>query len=110
MKGGTLLETLVALVILAFCFSLSAMIFVSVLNSSGNSKLLHATAQLNEISMQTQKSGNYLDEEIQTDEFKFLKKIHKRENTKNLIELKITAYDNTGHLVAERKELMIVSE
>ena len=108
MKGATLLETLVALVILAFCFSLSIMIFVSVLNTSANKKLLHATVQMNEISLQTKQSKRYLDEEIQDGELRFVKKISKRENAKDLIEMKITSYDAKGHPVAERKELILV--
>ncbi len=109
MKGSTLLESLVAMVILSFCFSVSVMIFVTVLNSSENKKIVQATLQMNEISLQTQQSKNYLDEEIKTDEFRFVKKINTRENAKGLIEMKIAAFDNKGHLIAERKELIIAS-
>src|ERR1041384_5590302 len=110
MKAPTLLVTLVALVILAFCFSLSIIIFVSVVNASESKKLLYTTALINEISLQTQRSEHYLDEEIRINEFKFVKRITKKENTNNLIEMKIVAYDSYGHHLAERQEFLIISE
>ena len=109
MKGATLLESLVAMVILAFCFSLSAIIFASVLDSDSNKKNLLAVSQMNEISQRTRLSKAYFDEEIKTEGFTFIKKINVRDNAKGLIEMKIKAYDSKGHLIAERKELVLAT-
>lgn len=108
LRASTLIETIVAMVLLLLCFVISMMIYENVLDSENNRLKLSALLLMNNEAILTKKEKNYLDEEITFNDMKFKKTIYKYQNSEKLYVLTLTAYDKNHHKIIERNELIIM--
>ena len=106
-KGSTLVEALVALVIATFSIGIAAAIFGNVMSFNNYNAKSRAVVLLNKISIETKKEKWCLDEKIETDEFTIMKKISPYKNTTGLSALSLKAFDKSKKPVADRTELII---
>jgi Tfp pilus assembly protein PilV len=107
-KGSTLLEVIVALVIIMFVFGIAMMIYLNVLQSSYSNRLIQANLLLKAISDETIREKKYVDEYIQRNGWTVKKSIVKYQHSNCLIHLHLETMDSLYHgKVINRDELII---
>ncbi len=107
-KAATLMESLIAMVIIVLCLGVGTMIYTNVLNSDKQRIQLKAIGLLNRMAEHAKIEKNYLDSEQRLDDWNLKKTVEKYDQTENLYRLSIAAFDTTGHLIAIRNELITV--
>ena len=108
LEASTLLETLISMVIVLTCITVSTIVYTNVLNSENARQLLSAELLMDEISYQTQASHEYVDEEITVNQVTIEKKILPYEKYRNISILHLRVLNANHNLVAERKELVVI--
>ena len=109
LKAATLIESLMAMIIIMLCLGIATMIYVNIMNADNNSLKLKAQLVLAEQAYQAKSSNTFLDDNTETETLLIEKKIEKYKQQDNLILLYLKAFDkNTKKLLAERKELIVV--
>ena len=109
LKAATLLESLVAMVVVMVCFGITSMIYNNVLRSDSKRIKLKAHLLLNDISIKTKKEKIFLDEDIQRDGILIRKRIKNYKEISGLSELDLTAFYNESKPVQTRRELICTS-
>lgn len=107
-KAATLMESLIAMVIIVLCLGVGTMIYTNVLNSDKQRLQLKAIGALNRLAEQVKAEKNYLDSEAQLNGWNIKKTVNKYNQTENLYQLSITAFDTAGHFIAIRNELITI--
>jgi Tfp pilus assembly protein PilE len=106
-QASTLIEVLIALTIISISVGISMMIHTNVMYSNRNSMKMKAVLLMNEISIETLKTKNFYDEEINSDIMVITKKIEPFKHIEFLYEMSMEARDKQGIKLAERKELVL---
>ncbi len=107
-KASTLIEALVAMVIVMTCFGIASMIYVNVLNADNNRIQLNAHLLVHELAQKAKETNSFLDEKIETNGLIIQKSVEPYHDIPNLNVLKYIAVDKKGKLIAEYKELFIL--
>lgn len=108
LKGSTLVETLVAMIIVMLAFGIGLLIYLNVIQSSGAQQKLNAQLQMNKIAIETKDKNLFVDEEDTTGTMKIIKTIQPYSAGSDKLKLlKIEAFDGNGKKLAEREELII---
>jgi Tfp pilus assembly protein PilV len=108
-KASTLVESLIAMVIIVMCLGVGTMIYTNVLNSDKQVVQLKAISVLNTLANQTKTEKNFLDSEQQLNDWKIKKTVNKYEQTQNLYQLSFSVFDTEGHLITSRNELITIN-
>lgn len=108
LKASTLMESLIAMVILVVCLGVGTMIYTNVLGSDQERKQLHATLIANREAITIKSEQNYLDAEWQVDDWTVKKTVEKYNETENLFLLSIAVLDRDKKVIALRRELIFV--
>ena len=107
-RGSTLIETLVAMIIVMLAFGIGLMIYLNVIQSSGAQQKVNAQLQMNKIAIETKDKNLFTDVEDSTETMKIIKTIQPYSvGSEKLKLLKIEAFDGSGKKIGERKELVI---
>lgn len=106
LKASTLMESMVAMVVVMLCFGIASMIYVNVMNSKNKRIELHAHLLLNNIAIQTKKLDLFIDEEIREGEIIITKKVETYKEISGLSWLKLTALDANGKIIATHNALI----
>lgn len=107
-KAATLMESLIAMVIIVVCLGVGTMIYTNVLNSDKQRLQLKAVGELNRLADKAKTEKNYLDSQEQLNGWNIKKTVNKYDQTENLYQLSIAAFDTTGRLIAIRNELITI--
>lgn len=107
LKAATLIESLVAMVIIMLCFGVSAMIYINVLNGGNYRLKLNAHARLSEIAIESKNKKNFIDREIAGEKLD-VKVSFSSYKGSELSLMHIAAYDKQGKLIGTRKEIISV--
>lgn len=102
------MESLIAMFIIVLCLGVGTMIYTNVLNSDKQRLQLKAIGELNRLADQVKIEKNYLDSEKQLNDWKIKKTVSKYNQTENLYQLSITAFDTAGHFIAIHNELITI--
>jgi len=105
-KAATLVEALVAMVIIVLCLGFAVMIYENVLSSDKQLNKQKAIFTLNEAANKSKKEKRYVDEQIQLGEWSIIKTVTKYEQTENLYQLKLALLDSRGKIILTRNELV----
>ncbi len=108
LKASTLIESLIAMVIIVVCLCVATMIYSNVINSDKQVLQLKAMCFLNKKVVQTKAEKSFLDSEQQTENWDIKKTVEKYDQTENVYALTLSVFDKSGRLIAVRKELIIV--
>lgn len=108
LKASTLLESMVAMMIVMMCLGFFSMIYVNIMNSDNNRQKLKISLLLKTIANQTIKESKFIDEQIKQGDITIEKKIETYENTSNLKLIKLTANNENGNTINQYKQLVIV--
>jgi len=105
-KSSTLIEVLIAMVILLIVFGVAMLVFKNI-NTSYSPKLdLKAYLKLEETVQQTKDELTFIDEEFETDNMKVIKKVYDYSQGENLMVLDISVMNMNGRVLSERKEIV----
>lgn len=104
-KSATLIEVIVAMIIIMTIFALSMMIYVRVLNSSISERQVRIGLILKKVAENTASSKRFFDETFDEDGFNIRKNITKYDNRENLIHLHLEITD--GGKTFRRDELIL---
>lgn len=105
LKASTLVETLIAMVIIMGAFALGSIIFMTVFSSGKSGQELSADIILSNIVHDSYANNHFIDELIEIDNFQIEKTIERAEKGTAQV-MTCTAYDQQGKLIAERKDVV----
>jgi len=107
LKASTLIESLVAMVIIITCLGVSSMIYSNVLNSDNQRTQLKAMLILSEEAIATKTEKSLLDSEKQIGDWTIKKTVESYPQSENVFKLSLTAINKSGKIIAIRNELII---
>ncbi|MDQ3192428.1 MAG: hypothetical protein M3Q58_12615 [Bacteroidota bacterium] len=107
-KASTLIEVIVALIIVMISFGIAMAIYVNVTYSDNQIQKLKANLILNETAIKTTNENSFIDEKTEVDGISVVKTVHSYEGIQGLNLLLLEAFDVNMKKIAERKELVIV--
>lgn len=108
LKAATLLESLVAMVIIIVGLGVGTMIYTNVLNADKQLLQMKAMGTLNRMAVTIKKEHQFLDEVRGLDGFTIKKSVDLYDQTQNLYVLSLAAFDEKEKLLAIRKELITI--
>lgn len=106
LKASTLMESLIAMIIIVVCFGVATMIYSNVLDSDKQRQQLKAILVLNEEAIEMKKAKTFLDAEKQISDWVIKKIVKKYPNTENLYTISLSVIDRNGKIIAKRNELI----
>jgi prepilin-type N-terminal cleavage/methylation domain-containing protein len=106
MRGSTLLESIVAMVVLGICISIAVQTYANILKSENGRLRLKAGLFLEQVASSSKKERSFLDEEIRTESFLVRKTVAVYPPAPGLVLLKLVATDPDNRKLAERNELI----
>jgi len=110
-KSATIIEVILALVIIMLTMGIALMIYLNITNSQFTIQQLNAHLLINDISINTTKNihGTLEDEVIEKDQSTMYKSIIPYKDIPNLYLLHLEVMDKHNKKLAERKELIIIN-
>ena len=106
LKAATLMESLIAMIIIVVCLGVGTMIYSNVLNSDKQRLKFKAILMLNEEAEQIKSHKNFIDGEKQEGEYKIRRSITKKSQTENLYILALVVLNEEGKVLGTRNELI----
>ncbi|OFY82803.1 MAG: hypothetical protein A3F72_01585 [Bacteroidetes bacterium RIFCSPLOWO2_12_FULL_35_15] len=106
LKASTLIESLIAMIIIVTCLAIGTMIYANVLASDKQRLQLKAILILNNEAQQTKAEKTFIDSERQLDEWNIKKTVEHYEQTENLYRLTLSLTDKEGKTITTRNELI----
>lgn len=106
LKATTLIEALVAMVVVMLSFGIAVTIFANVTESSPLNEKIRVEVLLQELLAKTKIEKNFLDGEMQSNGIKVQKKVAPYAAARGLSILCLTAFDRNNKIIVERKELI----
>ena len=107
LKGSTLIEIMIALVITLFCTTLATLIYLNILNSQNTAEKLRAFYVLQKMATTIEIKSEFLDAETNEDTFVIKKTCKPYANNPSLIELKLTARNESGRLICSLNKIIL---
>ncbi len=110
LKAATLIESLVAMVVVATCLGIATMVHVNVLNSDHQRKKTKANLILNHEASEIKTQKMFVDGERVLGEWTIKRSVEKYEGTENLYKLSLSVIDQDKKIITVRNELITVEE
>lgn len=107
LKAATVMESLVAMIILIICLGIATMIYSSILTGDQQRKRLHATLLANEEAMLVKETNNFLDNEHQKGDWIIKRTLEKYKDSGNLLMLSVSIMDADRKTIYTQRELII---
>lgn len=108
LKASTLMESLIAMVIMVVCLGVGTMIYTNVLDSDKQRNQLKALLIINEETNKVKAEKTYLDDEKQAGDWTIKRTVEKYEQTDNLYQLTFSVFDRDKKMIAVQHELIPV--
>ncbi len=109
-KGSTLLETLIAIVLILVCFSIATMVLVNIMQSDNGRQKLHAQLELEALYIKSLEEKDFISATIGYDDFKVEKNFEPYHDSPFLYLAKFTATSPAGQPLAEMKRLILIEK
>jgi len=103
-KGSTILEVIIAMVVIVVVFGIAMMIYSNVLRLSLSAKKLRAKAVLEDVLLKAAAGEN---QTLTIGEFRIEQEIQSYNGNNNLLSVHLTAYDANQLKIAELRQVMI---
>jgi Tfp pilus assembly protein PilE len=107
LQASTILEVVIAMVIIMVVFGIAMMIFSNVMLESLSVKKIHAEAMLNETMLQDEHTGGLTNQTFTIGNFRVDQEIKGYNDDKNLLEIDLTVYDANQQKITELKKIII---
>jgi type II secretory pathway pseudopilin PulG len=99
-KSSTLIETMVAMVILCLVMGTAMVVFIQATSSSISYNKVKAGFLIRNVMADTQKNQLFVDEELERDNIKILKTISSYGSTGTLVKVEIVAFNSEEKILA----------
>jgi hypothetical protein len=109
-KASSLLETIVAMVVLLTVFSISLVIIKNVLSVATIGTKTNSYFMLQEEFYETIKNKKYFDEDIDKEQFKISRQVSKSTLSDSLLVIEFKAIDTKGVVLSSIKETILKDE
>lgn len=106
-QASTILEVVISMIVIIAVFGIALMIFSNVTRLSLSAKKLKAEAILQDRLLKLERSGNNIDETIAVDAFRVEQQITAYNDSSNLSQVHLSAYDDNNDIVAELQKVII---
>ena len=106
-KASSILEVLIAMIIILLVFGIAMMISANVLRSSLSVNKIKAQALLHELLMKAEQTKENTTQTFTLNGFRLEQEINVTALNKNLMEIHLTAYDENQEKVGELQTLLI---
>lgn len=110
LKASSLLETIVAMVILLTVFSISIMVIQNVLRSASMGDKTNSYFVLEEELQETIKNKTYFNEQIEKDQFKVSKEVFDSVLSDSLLVIELKAVNKKGAVLTSIRETVLKDE
>ena len=105
-EASTLVESLIAMVVVMVSFGVATTVYVNVMSSGNEMQKLKARTLLQKLAVETKQERLFLDTKMTMDGFVVDKKVVAYNSQKHLFLLKLTAYSATEKQLAVYNELI----
>jgi Tfp pilus assembly protein PilV len=109
LKGSTLLEALIAMVLLLICIIISAGVINNIVQSADSADKLRAELLLSKWMTDAVDQSQFINEEITSGDLKLTKKATRLTDYDDVVYINLIATNKEGRLVGEKKLLIKVS-
>jgi type II secretory pathway pseudopilin PulG len=106
LEGFTIMESLVAMIIVASSFGMASMVYVNCMQFNREPEKIHANRAIDAMIEQTLLQKSFLNEHFSNEIFDIDKTLKAYEGANNLDELCIKVYDKEKRLITSRKLLV----
>ena len=106
-KASTIMEVLIAMILMIVVFGIAMMIFTNVLNSSLSVKKIRAQAILQETLINAEKADTNLSQSISVDDFRIEQEIKPYDGNAALIDIHLTAFDQNQQKIAQLEKVIL---
>lgn len=106
LKASTLMESLIAMIIIVVSFGVATLIYSNVLDSDKQRLQLKAILVLNQEAIETKTEKTFLDSEKQIGDWTIKKTVEKYPQTEILYAIGLSVIDKNGKIIATRNELI----
>jgi len=106
-KGSTIMEVVISMVIIVVVFGIAMMIYTNVLRLSLSAKKIRAQALLHETLFQSEHAAENSTQTFMKDDFRIEQEVKPYNNSTDLTEIHLTAYDQNQQKVAELQKVII---
>jgi Tfp pilus assembly protein PilE len=103
----TLMEAIIAIVIIMVCFGLSTMIYINIIRSDARLERSKAFMETKRSAIQTNMDKRYFDEEMMIDSLRIKRTIEAYQNDPELKILIIEAFNGKGKKMSSYKQIVI---
>lgn len=108
LKAFTLVESLVAMVLVVFSMGFATVVYVNVVDSDKQLKQQRAILILDKLALETIQEKQLIDDLIKIDDYYINKTLEKFPNTENLYLFKLVLLDLNKNLIYSRSELILI--
>jgi len=108
LKASTLIESLIAMVIIVVCLVVGTMVYTNVLDSDKQRNRLKAMLMINKEVLEIKSGKNFLDAEKQTGDWTIKTTVEKYDQTDHIYKLSVSIMDQNKKIIALRNELIPV--
>ncbi|MBB3058139.1 hypothetical protein [Mucilaginibacter gotjawali] len=108
-KASTILEVVIAMVLIVVVFSIAMMIFANVTSSSLSVKKIRAQAVLHEALLDAEKSISPTSQSLNVDDFRIEQEVKPYNQMSQLYDIHLTAYDGNQQKVTELEKVILIS-
>jgi hypothetical protein len=105
-KGSTLIETLIAIIVTVIITGMAMTFFVQVYKSDNRHLQLVTFLKLKELMIETQKEQRYFDEKYSFDSFTINKTVTSYQNIPDVLEISLVAFNASGKKIEEIKQIV----
>lgn len=110
LKAGTLVESLIAMVIIVVSLGVTTMIYMNVVQSDKQVLQMKGLFMINNEMMRIKLANEYLDSQRTIGDYLINSEIKEYNESENLYQISLTVKDLTGKTIACQNELIIIEE
>ncbi len=106
-NASTLVEVIVAMVIISSVFILSLAVFLNIGKNSNNSLKIKAALVSEDVMVYTRQNNLFVNENISMDNLDIIKEVRQYKSYKDMVLVTVEVKDKRGKSLVVKKELMI---
>jgi|SRR6185312_6322219 len=108
--SSSILEAIIAMVIIMLVFGISAMIYVNITSSGFSLQKVKADLLLKQLAIETEERKSYFDETISYEVLIIEKQVQKYEDVDDVLLLSLVAINQQQDTLAKCKQLLLVKK
>jgi type II secretory pathway pseudopilin PulG len=107
LKASTIIEVLIAMILIIVVFGIAMMIFTNVVNSGLSVKKIRAEALLQQALLSAERSDNLVSQSVPVDDFTIVEEVKAYNGNTALTDIHLTALDQNQQKVAELEKVIL---